>query len=387
MTGRIFASHTVSGNRAALKRSVLAASLIGFVIACAGCAGRTAEGVLTAAADTVSFEGTSRVTILAATTRQRSNGVPGVMFTGTRGNGLSYASISISIPPDSARKVGEVQWPASLPGDPRRDFVTTSANYIGKKEFSDAITATVKQTGRNKVLVFIHGFNNKFDDAVYRFAQVVHDAKAPGIPVLFSWPSRGELNLRSYTYDRESANYSRDALEELLDQIASNPNVAEINIVAHSMGNWVTLESLRTRSIETHRAKTARAKRILDKVKNVLLVAPDVDVDVFRTQIARIGTPRPRIAVFVSQDDTALALSKTLWGGVPRLGEIDPNAEPYRSEFERDHIEAFDLTKLKTAGDNAHDRAFQDVTTVVQMLKQRFGEDLKNTAPPRSAAR
>jgi len=45
------------------------------------------------------------------------------------------------------------------------------------------------------------------------------------------------------------------------------------------------------------------------------------------------------------------------------------------------------IPKLKAAGDNAHDRAFQDVTTVVQMLKQRFGEDLKNTAPPRSAAR
>ncbi len=356
---------------------MLVAGLFGVAIVCAGCSGRTAEGVLMAAADTVNFEGTSRVTILAATTRQRSNGVPGVMFTGTRADGVSYASVTVSIPPDSARKIGEVQWPISLPGDPRHDFVTVSANYIGKKDFTDAITATAKQTGRNKVLVFIHGFNNKFDDAVYRLAQVVHDAKAPGIPVLFSWPSRGEVSLRSYTYDRESANYSRDALEALLDQIASNPNIAEINIVAHSMGNWVTLESLRTRSIETQRARSARTRRILDKVKNVLLVAPDVDVDVFRMQIARIGTPRPRIAVFVSQDDTALALSKTLWGGVPRLGEINPNAEPYRSEFERDHIEAFDLTTLKTAGDSAHDRAFEDVTTVVKMLKERYGEDQK----------
>jgi esterase/lipase superfamily enzyme len=70
-----------------------------------------------------------------------------------------------------------------------------------------------KQTGRSKVLVFVHGFNNRFDDAVYRFAQIVHDSKAQVIPVLFTWPSLGETRLRAYTYDRESANYSRDALE------------------------------------------------------------------------------------------------------------------------------------------------------------------------------
>jgi esterase/lipase superfamily enzyme len=61
----------------------------------------------------------------------------------------------------------------------------------------------------------VHGFNNRFDDAVYRFAQIVHDSKVPAIPVLFTWPSRGEMKLRAYTYDRESANYSRDALESL----------------------------------------------------------------------------------------------------------------------------------------------------------------------------
>jgi esterase/lipase superfamily enzyme len=43
------------------------------------------------------------------------------------------------------------------------------------------------------VLVFIHGFNNRFDDAVFRFAQIVHDADARVVPVLFTWPSRGSV--------------------------------------------------------------------------------------------------------------------------------------------------------------------------------------------------
>ena len=191
----------------------------------------------------------------------------------------------------------------------------------------------------------------------------------PVIPVLFTWPSRGELRLRAYTYDRESANYSRDALESLLGTLATYPSVTEISLLAHSMGNWVAMEALRGRSIR----QTASSVKN-DKLKNVLLVAPDVDVDVFRTQIDRIGVARPRIALFVSQDDDALSLSKTIWGDVPRLGDIDPAQEPYRTEFGRDKILVFDLTRLATAGDDAHDRAFSDVTSVMGLIRQRLSQ-------------
>ncbi len=284
------------------------------------------------------------------------------MFSGDRAVDVSYASIGVSIPPDNGRKIGEVQWPLSPPGDPHRDFVTVSADYLDAQSFNNALSAAVRQTGRTKVLVFIHGFNNRFDDAVYRFAQIVHDSKAPVVPVLFSWPSRGEVRLSAYTYDRESANYSRDALERLLDSVAANPNVKEITVLAHSMGNWLTLEALRAKSI--------RMGRISDKIKNVLLVAPDVDVDVFRTQIQRMGKPRPRFALFLSQDDAALKLSQSIWGGVSRIGDVNPNEEPYKTQFEQEGILVFDLTHLQ--GDDAHSRAFDDVTSVMGMIRQRF---------------
>jgi esterase/lipase superfamily enzyme len=293
------------------------------------------------------------------------------MFNGERAAEVSYAAITVSIPPDGSRKVGEVQWPAVLPGDPRRDFVTVSADYLERQAFTAAIAAMAKRTGRGKVLVFVHGFNNRFDDAVYRFAQIVHDSKVPVIPVLFTWPSRGEVRLRAYTYDRESANYSRDALESLLNMLVNYPGISEVNLLAHSMGNWIALEALRGRSIRS--GQTAGSARA-DKLKNVMLVAPDVDVDVFRTQIQRMGTARPRIALFVSQDDQALSLSRDIWGGVARLGDVDPTQEPYRSEFERDGILVFDLTKLETPGDNAHDRAFEDVTSVMGMIRRRLSD-------------
>src|SRR5271163_4237975 len=340
----------------------LSAALIAIILC--GCAGRPSQGVLVPIA---ALEGNSIVPIFAATTRQRSTTDPGEMFNGERAADVSYAAITVSIPPDASRKIGEVQWPASLPGDPHVNFTTVSADYIEKQTFAASIAAYAKQTGRSKVLVFVHGFNNRFDDAVYRFAQIVHDSRAPVIPVLFTWPSRGELRLRAYTYDRESANYSRDALESLLGTLAAYPSVTEISLLAHSMGNWVALEALRARSI---RRTAASIKN--DKLKNALLVAPDVDVDVFRTQIERMGAARPRIALFVSQDDDALSLSKTIWGDVPRLGDINPAQEPYRSELGHDKIVVFDLTRLAAAGDDAHDRAFEDVTSVMGMIQQRL---------------
>jgi len=344
-----------------------AAVLILSLLTC-GCTSRPLQGVLMPSAQAV--EGTSQVSILAATTRKRSATDAGAMFGGERAQDVSYAAITVSIPPDNARKIGEVQWPSTPPGDPHHDFVTVAADYLDKQSFNAALSAAAKRTGRSKVLVFIHGFNNRFDDAVYRFAQIVHDSNVPVIPVLFSWPSRGEVRLSAYTYDRESANYSRDALEQLLDSVAANPNVKEVTVLAHSMGNWLTLEALRAKSIH--------AGKITDKIKNVLLVAPDVDVDVFRTEIRRMGSPRPRFALFLSQDDQALKLSRSIWGGVSRIGEVNPEEEPYRTEFERENIMVFDLTHLQ--GD-AHSRAFEDVTSVMGMIHQRLATGQQLTDP------
>jgi esterase/lipase superfamily enzyme len=336
-------------------------------LALGACGSRVFEGSLVPVTQQV--EGTARVPILVATTRQKSTTAKGVWFGGERGAATSYASVVVSIPPDAARKIGEVQWPTSLPGNPARDFVTVSADYLERKAFAAAIAAEAKRTGRSKVLVFVHGFNNRFDEAVYRFAQIHHDAKAPSIPVLFTWPSRGEVLLRSYTYDRDSATYSRDALEELLDMLAAYPNITEVAILAHSMGNWLVLEALRGRALRMAKV-TSKAK--VDKLKNAMLVAPDVDVDVFRTQIARMGTNRPKFLLFVSQDDGALKASRFIGGDVQRLGDVNPAAEPYRGEFERSGIEVFDLTKL--GGGDAHGRAFEEVDSVVGMIKQRMNQ-------------
>jgi esterase/lipase superfamily enzyme len=248
-----------------------------------------------------SAESTSRVPILVATTRERAAADTGDMFSRERASATSYAKLSISIPPDESREVGAIQWPVVPPGDPRREFVTVSADYLGKAAFNAAVSTVARTTRRSKAMIFIHGFNNRFDDAVYRFAQIVQDSKAPVIPILFSWPSQGLVGLHAYERDSQAARESSASLEELIDMVALNPAVREVTVLCHSMGCLLTLNALQS--------KASRSGKIGGKIKNVALVAPDFGFEVFREQIQGMGSSRPRVALFVAQADRCLKLS------------------------------------------------------------------------------
>jgi len=221
--------------------------------------------------------------------------------------------------------------------------------------------ARLAKTPHRSVLLFVHGYNTRFEEAVYRFAQIIHDSRAPALPLLFTWPSRGRL--LAYAYDRESANYSRDALKAVLQTLARDKSVGEVSILAHSMGNWVTIEALRQMAI--------RNGAIAPKIKHVMLAAPDVDVDVFRRQMRVIEARHHPFTLFVSRDDKALAISGRLWGDTPRVGAIDPNAEPWRSQLERENIRVIDLTALKS-GDSMNHGKFAAAPQLVQIIGGRL---------------
>lgn len=106
----------------------------------------------------------------------------------------------------------------------------------------------------------------------------------------------------AYGYDRESTNYTRNSLETLFQYLAKDPEVKEVSILAHSLGNWLALEALRQMAI--------RNGRLPAKFENVMLASPDADVDVFRQQIVDMGEQHPKFTLFVSRDDRALAVSR-----------------------------------------------------------------------------
>jgi len=322
-------------------------------LALPGCARQ--EGVLVPVA--VGAEVGSKVDMLVATTRAPSE-TPGVVFSGERGEGLSFANIVVSIPPD--REVGSIQWPRQVPGDPAREFVVTQVDPLTRAQVLPWFQSLPK--AKRRVLVFVHGFNTRFDAAVFRFAQFVNDTNANLVPVLFSWPSRGQVT--SYVYDRESTNFSRTDLAYVLAAAAKSPHVDEVVVIAHSMGAWVTVEALRQLALTSG--------RIPAKISNVVLASPDLDIDVFERQLQEMGPQRPKMVIFVSRNDHALSLSRMVAGDVQRVGAVDLTDPNYAGRLERTSgITVLDLTALQ-GGDALNHSKFATQSDMVQLLGDRL---------------
>ena len=333
-------------------RSAFAIAGLGCALVLAGCAGRGEGGL---SPTPLRAAGSSRVEMLVATTRAPT-GTPDMPFAGDRGDATALQRIVVSIPPEMARHVGDVQWPSSRPVDPATSFAVLESRPVD----AGSATSWFRRTGKHHVLIFVHGFDTRHDEAVFRFAQLVHDSGTAFAPVLFSWPSRGSV--WAYDYDKESTNGSRDALETLLRRVAAEPGVSDVTVLAHSMGSWLAVEALRQMAI--------RDGRVPAKIRDVILASPDLDVDVFGHQIERIGRG-PHFTLLVSRDDHALDLSKFNAGGVERLGGIDPTAEPHRTMLEKRGVTVYDLSALKTSGPLNHGK-FTESPDAVRVLGERL---------------
>ena len=329
------------------------------------CASRPESGFLSAVA--LSSPGAVDHTLLVATTRERDER-PGTLFNGDRATALDYAELTVSVPP--SHKQGEIEWATTPPGDPNVDFVVRDEKYLdGDKAFVQALNAELarRPPGSRKVFLFIHGFNTMFAEGLYRLAQLAHDSKAPGVPVLFTWASRGKPT--AYVYDLNSATAARDGLEHTLRLLLAS-NAEQVNVLAHSMGNWVTVEAFRQIKISGDLSHA-------DKIGYVFLAAPDIDIDVFKSQLRRFGKPRKPFYVILSQDDRALFLSRTIAGGVTRVGD-----NPDVAELAELGATVIDLTDVKATDSTNHDK-FAQLAAVAPDLRGVLAHGI--TANPRAS--
>lgn len=238
--------------------------------------------------------------------------------TGRFGRGRSeeerFARFAISVPPE--REAGSIEFPPKRgKPDPRKHFLTTEAEiHANAAEFGADLRHSLRALPRGKrdAVVYVHGFNNTFAEGLYRIAQLSHDLDMPGVTLHYSWPSAG--NPLGYVADRDSSMFGRDGLERLLQEV-SNAGAERIVIVAHSMGSALTMETLRQIAI---RGDT----RLKAKMAGVILISPDVDVDLFRMQAKAYGPLPQPFLIFGSDRDTLLNLSATLTGQPERLGNL-----------------------------------------------------------------
>ena len=294
-----------------LARAALAIALSMLVAACAGGPGRDliAESV-PGAADVPGAGGTTASVhrIFVATTRSRTP-QQGYAFGSDRSSRAAFAYVDVSVPP--SHKIGELSRPRRGKGNPAKHFTTRDVGHYPSTPIVQAALANNAALKGGRALVFVHGFNTSFAEAVYRLTQLVHDSGYRGTPMLFTWASSGKPY--AYMYDRESATAARDALEATLRLVAAS-GASRVDIIAHSMGSWVTMEALRQMAI-------AGDSDLGGKLGDVVLASPDIDLDVFKSQMARIGKPKTPFIVLLSGDDRALRVSSIIAGNQPRLGD------------------------------------------------------------------
>ncbi|WP_175545358.1 alpha/beta hydrolase [Thalassovita taeanensis] len=229
-----------------------------------------------------------------------------------RSETLSFAAVDVAIPPNHVDGKIRVNHRRA---DPSREFtVTGRQNYGDDGAFRRAISTALKAQSANErdVFIYVHGYNNSFLDGLFRTAQIKHDFDLPGLAVHYSWPSMA--NPLAYTYDRDSVLFARDGLEHMLKEVAA-AGPRRIVLVGHSLGTMLVMETLRQIEIAT----PGWSDRVLG---GVVLISPDLDVEVFKTQAHRMRhLPQP-FAIFVSSRDRALQLSGRINGDGQRLGAL-----------------------------------------------------------------
>lgn len=229
-----------------------------------------------------------------------------------------FLRVDVSVPPD--RAPGSIAYPAKdRAPDPATQFlITDGGRFADAQGFRRAVERdlTTREADDRDLALFVHGYNYRFSEGVYRQAQMAHDLQIPGIQAQFSWPSLGDPI--AYAGDRDATLYSRDGLVETIALLSQTRGRGKLILVGHSMGAALLMESLRQIAI-------AGRRDVLDEIDGVVLLAPDIDIGVFRMQARAIGQLPQPFVIFTSQRDHALRLSALISDEPSRLGNLsDP---------------------------------------------------------------
>jgi esterase/lipase superfamily enzyme len=288
----MFESHhqTAASRRTMLRGLSSTASLF----ALTGCAAMSAVPAL----DTSEFSGNP--TLLVATNRKPVSGGQESPWFGPERASLSVARAKLAAP-DRGRftlsSIGLDDW------------------KVEKVDVAPRLRDLIPQAPLPRdLLMYVHGYNVTFEYAAVSAAQLSDEIKFRGETMVFSWPSKGTLF--DYGYDRESAMWSRDALEQVFARLIENPNVGRIHVVAHSIGTMVTMEALR-------QSYVARGVPLIQRLGAVVFASPDIDMDVFKSTVARVRPLASKITIVTATNDRALAVSGWIAGGIARVGAAD----------------------------------------------------------------
>ena len=191
------------------------------------------------------------------------------------------------------------------------------------EQFREEIRRRLAATPRKEVFIYVHGYGNTFEDAVFVIGEYWHFLGREGVPISYTWPA-GYPGLFGYTYDRESSEFTVLHFKQMLSLVSEMPEVKALHIVAHSRGADVVTAAVRELFIYARGAGIHPLERY--KIRNLVLAAPDLDLQVTRQRLVGelVAYGVGHWTIYYSPADKALDLAEMLFASpAGRVGEED----------------------------------------------------------------
>lgn len=199
----------------------------------------------------------------------------------------------------------------------------------------DLVSALADSSGEARPLLYTHGFYVDFDKGCRRAAVLQENAGQLGRFLWFSWPSDGSL--LNYTHDEADLYWSVLDLAATIVAMEDRFGPDRVNLAGHSLGG-------RGMVLAIH---DIAAQRPDVRLGDVVLLAPDMDFDVFARLLPRIRPVVRSITIYVADADRPLALSESVHG-YPRLGQAGNDVS------QLDGVEVIDLSDLQVRSPTGH---------------------------------
>lgn len=257
-----------------------------------------------------SYDKTSQIDIFVVTNRNKLSNEFSCKE-GAFGSDLSTRIIigrcNINVPKNY--KIGYIPEIVSDLGMLHKDFKILQEESFEQND----LVAKIKDTKRNP-LIFVHGFNVGFNEAVARSAQIAHDLKYQGPVILFSWPAGGDDSSvveidKVYKSNFKNAKLAINDFVEFLVLLKNNDITP--NIMVHSMGHQTVLNGLNS---------LAKKYPKDEFVNKLILNAPDFEVEKFVAMKEPLQKVADNITIYCASNDKAISVSRAI-NGSKRLGE------------------------------------------------------------------
>jgi esterase/lipase superfamily enzyme len=239
-----------------------------------------------------------------------------------------------------------------------RDRAELARHDEAKARLQGEVRRRLAEAPKKEVLLYVHGFNETFATAAYTAAELCHFLGREQVCAFFTWPASSTGNfLISYTTTTESGDFAVEHLKKSIRMLAMTPGVEGLQILAHSRGAAVTLKAVRELGLEAIAAGKEAAD--LYKIDNLVLLSPDIDVDIAAQQITGfISDPdlvtvwpegrlprvlKGRLTIYASPEDRALLVSRILFRSRKRAGQLRLEDIPEKSQRYMEEVGRMDL--------------------------------------------